>query len=173
MSIRGRLAPSARTTVLALTLLCPVASDAQRANQAGAGRARIDTATVRVTRPTVVAFLVVPAGAVDTSADLAVLADDWNVAMATLGDSLEAHGIRFTLVTESQLHVRMPGRRDVVLGLNEEPATGYVFVRPGMAPCMQRGAAELEEVLRAARRLLGGRVPSEAARRAMCSARSR
>jgi hypothetical protein len=173
MSMRGRLADRARTTVLALTLLCPTVADAQRASQ-GAGReARIDTATVRVTRPTVVAYLVVPAGAVDTSADLAVLADDWNVTMSTLGDSLEARGISFGLVTESRLRVRTPGRRDVVLGLNEGSAAGYVFVRPGMAPCMQHGAAELEEVLRTARRLLGGRVPSEAARRAMCGARSR
>ena len=174
MSIRGRFADSARrTSVLALMLLCPAVADAQRATRVGARSARLDTATVDVKRPTVVAYLVVPAGAVDTSADLAVLADDWNVAMATLGDSVEARGLGFTLVTESRLRVRTPGRRDVVLRLNEEPAAGYVFVRPGMAPCMQRGAAELEEVLRTARGLLGGRVPSEAARRAMCGTRSR
>lgn len=174
MSIRGRFADSARrTSALALILLCSAVADAQRASPAGFRFARIDTGTVHVNRPTVVAYLVIPAGAVDTSADLAVLADDWNVAMATLGDSLEARGIGFTLVTEPRLRVRTPGRRDVVLRLNEEPAAGYVFVRPGMAPCMQRGAAELEEVLRAARRLLGGRVPSDAARRAMCVARSR
>jgi hypothetical protein len=173
MSMRGRLADRARTTVLALTLLCPTVADAQRASQ-GAGReARIDTATVRVTRPTVVAYLVVPAGAVDTSADLAVLADDWNVAMSLLGDSLEARGIGFALATEARLRVRMTGRRDAVLSLNKAPATGYVFVRPGMPPCVRRGAAELDEVLRTAHTLLGGRVPREAARRALCGARSR
>jgi hypothetical protein len=93
--------------------------------------------------------------------------------MATLGDSLEARGILFALATEARLRVRMSGRRDAMLALNEEPAAGYVFVRPGMTPCLRRGAAEPEEVLRTARALLGGRVPREAARRAICGARSR
>jgi hypothetical protein len=174
MSTLCRLADAARrTSVLALMLLCPDATRAQGASQDGARAARIDTATVHVARPTVIAYLVVPAGAVDTSADLAVLADDWNVAMATLGDSLEARGILFALATEARLRVRMSGRRDAMLALNEEPAAGYVFVRPGMTPCLRRGAAEPEEVLRTARALLGGRVPREAARRAICGARSR
>lgn len=120
-----------------------------------------DTATVVVTRSTVVAYLVVPPGAVDSSADLAVLADDWNVAMATLGDSLAAHGVGFALVTQPTLRVRMAHRRDVMLALDREPATGYVFVRPGVAPCLRRGAADVEDVLRAARA------------RAGCSARAR
>jgi len=128
---------------------------------------------MHIVRPTIVAYLVVPAGAVDTSADLAVLADDWNVAMATLGDSLEARGIGFALATESRLRVRMPGRRDTVLALNAAPAAGYVFVRPGMTPCLRRGAAEPDEVLRTAGTLLGRRAPSEHARRALCGARSR
>ena len=156
--------------LLSLTSLgTPRSSGADGASDVAAS----DTATVDVASPTVVAYLVIPAGAVDTSADLAVLADDWNVAMATLGDSLEARGIRFTLVTESRLRVRMPGRRDTVLALNEEPAAGYVFARPGMAPCLRRGAAELEDVLRTARTLLGRRASREAARRAICGARSR
>ena len=156
-----------------MMVLCSAAARAQGAGPADARGTRIDTATVHVTRPTVFAYLVVPAGAVDTSADLAVLADDWNVAMSTLGDSLEARGIAFALVTEARLRVRMAGRRDAVLALNEAPAAGYVFVRPGMTPCVRRGAAELDEVLRTAHTLLGGRVLREAARRDLCGAGSR
>ena len=137
--------------MLALLLMSPAL---------GATQSR-DTATVVITRPTVVAYLVVPPGAVDSSADLAVLADDWNVAMATLGDSLAAHGVRLALVTQPMLRVRMARRRDVVLALDAQPAAGYVFVRPGVAPCVRRGAAEPDEVLRAARA------------RARCSARAR
>jgi hypothetical protein len=132
-----------------------------------------ETATVVVTGPTVVAYLVMPRGAVDTSADLAVLADDWNVAMSVLGDSLEAHGIRFTLVTEPRLRVRASGRRDVVLALDAEPAAGYVFARPDAAPCVRRGAAEPDEVLRAARALVSRRMSAEARARAMCGTRRR
>jgi hypothetical protein len=140
-----------RCLTLALLLLSPAPSAAQSR----------DTATIVVTRPTVVAYLVMPPGAVDSSADLAVLADDWNVAMATLGDSLAAHGVRLALVTEPMLRVRVAGRHDVVLALDGKPPAGYVFARPGMAPCLRRGAAEVDEVLRAARA------------RARCGARAR
>ncbi|MFL5618027.1 MAG: hypothetical protein ACJ79A_06465 [Gemmatimonadaceae bacterium] len=140
-----------RCMTLALLLALPVPVAAQSR----------DTATVVVTHPTVVAYLVVPTGAVDSSADLAVLADDWNVAMATLGDSLSAYGIRLALVTQPMLRMRLAGRRDVMFVLDEEPAAGYVFAQPGMAPCLRRGAAEVGDVLRAA------------GARAKCSARAR
>jgi hypothetical protein len=160
--------------VLSLAAFAPTRlAESRGAPGAAAAETATDTTTLEVAGPTVVAYLVIAAGAVDTSANLAVLADDWNVAMATLGDSLEARGVRFTLVTESRLRVRTPGRRDVVLTLNEEPAAGYVFVRPGMAPCLRRGAAEPDEVLRTASTLLGRQAPSEAARRAIRCARSR
>lgn len=159
-------------TILAL-VFAPAMLTAQRSPLQPDSRPGVDTASVSVTRPTVLAYLVVPAGAVDTSASLAVLADDWNVAMATLGDSLEAAGIRFALVTETRLRVRTGRRRDVVLHLDAEPAAGYVFARPGMAPCVRRGAAEADEVLRVARALLGERAPSEVAWRAACGERSR
>lgn len=162
-----------RVVWLALLSFAVLAAPRRSGARGASGDIAADTATVDVAGPTIVAYLVIVPGAVDTSADLAVLADDWNVAMATLGDSLETRGIRFTLVTGSRLRVRMPGRRDTVLALNEEPAAGYVFARPGMAPCMRRGAAELDEVLRTARILLGRQAPSEAARRATCGARSR
>jgi hypothetical protein len=48
----------------------------------------VEVQRVTITKPTVVAFLVVPNGAVDTLPDLAVIAEDWNYGMATLGDSL-------------------------------------------------------------------------------------
>jgi hypothetical protein len=143
-----------RATLLALVLVLPTRADAQRrAATRHSGASAADTATVVVARPTVIAYLVVPDGAVDTSADIAVLADDWNVAMATMGDSLTAHGIGFALVTEPRLIVRIAGRGAVVLTLDDEPAAGYVFARPGAAPCVRHGAAELADVLRAARTL--------------------
>ena len=146
-------------------------SSAQPVPSAPVPAPSIDTATVVVTRPTVVAYLIVAAGAVNTSTDLAVLADDWNVAMATLGDSLEANGIGFALVTAPRLRVRTAKWRDVVLNLDEKPAAGYVFARPGMAPCVRRGAAEPHEVLRAARALANRRTSIDAARRAACATR--
>ena len=155
---------------LGLALPIPALAAAQ---DVGASRppeaALADTATVVVERPMVVAYLVIPKGAVDTSADLAVLADDWNIAMATVGDSLEAYGIAFALVTESRLRVRVPGRRDVVLALDDSTRAGYVFARPGSAPCVRRQPAELDEVLRAARTLAGSGMTSDARTRANCT----
>ena len=130
--------------------------------------ARADTATVDVREPTVVAYLVIPRGAVDSSADLAVLADDWNVAMATLGDSLGAIGVRLALVTEPRLRVRATGRRDVVLALDDEPRAGYVFARPGAAPCHRRGAMDPADVLRTARALAARARAGAARRRITC-----
>jgi hypothetical protein len=110
-----------------------------------------DTTTIVVTKLTVVAYLVIPEGAVDSHPDLAVLADDWNVAMATLGDSLAAHGIAFALATGSHLRVRTAGRREFVFDLRAKPAAGYVYARPRTTPRLRRGPAELRAVLAAAR----------------------
>jgi hypothetical protein len=158
------------TASLALVLSIPAVAASQ---SHGASRppkpAPVDTATVVVSRPTVIAYLVIPKGAVDTSADLAVLADDWNFAMATLGDSLEAHGIAFTIVTESRLRMRVTGQRDVVLALDDPTAAGYVLARPGSAPCVRRRPAEPDDVLRAARTLATRGMTTEARTRASCT----
>ena len=155
---------------LALVPLLPALISAQERSADPASNAgHTDTATVVVTRPTVIAYLVIPSGAVDTSADLAVLADDWNVAMATVGDSLASHGVGFALVTESRLRVRMTGRRDVVLALDDSTAAGYVFARPGSAPCVRRRPAELDDVMRAGRMLATREMTSDARTRANCT----
>lgn len=151
-------------------VLLPTLAAAQHAESRRASKpAAAETRTVAVTRPTVVAYLVIPKGAVDTSADLAVLADDWNFAMATLGDSLAAHEIAFALVTESRLRMRVAGRRDVVLALDDTTAAGYVFARPNAAPCVRRRPAELVDVLRAARTLATRGMTSDARTRANCT----
>lgn len=132
-----------------------------------------DTTTIVITKPTVIAYLVIPKGAVDSLPDVAVLADDWNVAMSTLGDSLEANGIAFALVAESRLTVRSAGRRDVVFELDSKPAAGYVYARPGETPCLRRGPAEVDEVLAAARVLVNRRISPSARAHALCGARRR
>ena len=132
-----------------------------------------DTATVVVAAPTVIAYLVLAPGVVDSSADLAVVADDWSFAMATLRDSLTRHGVQLALVTESRLRVQVVGERDTVLVLDDEPKVGYMFARPGIGPCRRRGAADPDEVLRAARALVDRRMSSGARTRAMCGARPR
>jgi hypothetical protein len=155
---------------LALVTLMPALASAQQGSADRRSKAALaDTTTVVVTRPTVIAYLVIPSGAVDTSADLAVLADDWNVAMATVGDSLESHGIDFTLVTKSRLRVRVAGWHDVLLALDDSTAAGYVFARPGSAPCVRRRPAELDEVLRAGRTLATRGMTSDARTRALCT----
>jgi hypothetical protein len=103
-------------------------------------------ANVTVTKPTVIAYFVIPPGAVDTLADLAVEADDWNVSMATLGDSLEASGIALAMVTEPRVRVSVQGRPDTTLELGAFRASGYVFVRPGAPPCMRAGGADADSV---------------------------
>ena len=161
-----------RRRIASLGLALPMSALAA-AQDVGASRpqeaALADTATIVVARPIVIAYLVIPEGAVDTSDDLAVLADDWNVAMATVGDSLEANGVAFALVTESRLRVRVAGRRDVVLALDDSVAAGYVFARPGSAPCVRRQPAELDDVLRAARTLARRGMTSDARARANCT----
>jgi hypothetical protein len=74
-------------------------------------------------------------------------------------------------VTESRLRVRIAGRRDTVLVLDDEPKVGYVFARAGIGPCRRPGAADPDEVLRAARALVDRRTSSGARTRAMCGAR--
>ncbi len=159
-----------RAAALALVALMPALASAQQGSADRASEAaRADTTTVVVTGPTVIAYLVIPDGAVDTSADLAVLADDWNVAMATVGDSLESNGIAFTLVTKSRLRLRVAGWHDVLLALDDSTAAGYVFASPGSAPCVRRRPAELDEVLRAGRTLATQGMTSDARTRAQCT----
>jgi hypothetical protein len=121
-----------------------------------------------VARPTVVAYLVVPPGAVDTSEALAITADDWSYAMATLGDSLEAHGIAFTLETAPRLRIAVPGAPARTFALDEGIAAGYVFARPGAPPCIRRGAADADVVLAAARVFFGDDSSAEARARVAC-----
>ena len=128
-----------------------------------------DTTRVAVGRPTLIAWLVVPAGAVDTLPDLAVVADDWNYAMATLGDSLAARGIAFAMATGSQLRLELPGASPVTIRLGRQGEGGYVFARPGMPPCVRRSGASIEEVLEMAGRMLGPQ-PPDARARAACDA---
>ena len=117
-----------------------------------------------VARPTVVAYLVVPPGAVDTSEALAVTADDWSYAMATLGDSLEAHGIALALETAPRLRVVVPGAPARTFALDEGIAAGYLFARPGAPPCIRRGPADADVILAAARVYFGADSSSEDAR---------
>ena len=135
-----------------------------------------EIAHVVVTRPTVIAYLVVPHGAVDTLPDLAVVADDWNYAMASLGDSLEALGVALAMVTQSRLRISSRGAPDVAYSLDAPPAAGYAFVRPGAPPCIRRTPAEPDVILTAARTFFG-RTGSRASRaraaRAACGPRAR
>lgn len=108
-------------------------------------------ADVTVTRPTVIAYFVIPNGAVDTLPDLAVEADDWNVTMAALGDSLRASGIDFTMTTQPRLQISIQGRPDTALTLGAFRASGYIFARPGVAPCVRPGGADGDSVKAAAR----------------------
>jgi len=106
-----------------------------------------ESAHVTVTRPTVIAYFVIPAGAVDTLPDLAVEADDWNVAMASLGDSLQASGIGFTMTTEPRIRVSVEGAPDTTLSLGAFRASGYVFVGPrGIPLCSRPGGADADSV---------------------------
>ena len=110
-------------------------------------------AHIEVSRPTVAAYFIIPDGAVDTMPDLAVRADDWNYAMATVGDSLEANGFAFTLITGPRLRLTTSSGLDTTLTLGEPLTAGYVFVRPGHRPCVRRRPLDPDSVLAAARAL--------------------
>lgn len=103
--------------------------------------------TVRVTRPTVIAYFVVPPGAVDTMPNLAVETDDWNVSMAQLSDSLEAGGIGFAMTTEPAIEVEVDGGVPTSIALGEPLTAGYVFVRPGAPATRCRGGMDQADVL--------------------------
>lgn len=137
-----------RCAVLAL-VVAPAAALAQARTTAAAEVARLD-----VTGPTVVAYFVIPPNAVDTSADLAVAADDWSYAMAALGDSLRARGIALALITEPRLRIASRGTAPVTIALGATPAAGYVYARPGARPCLRRGWADPDSVLATARAIL-------------------
>ena len=107
-----------------------------------------------VTRPTVVAYLVVTPGAVDTQPELAVLADDWAYAMAALGDSVAARGFAFALHTDSTLVVRQSGRPPETLALG---AAGFVLIPAAGGACVGREAMEPDALLAAATRFFRAR----------------
>ena len=110
-----------------------------------------------ITRPTVIAWFVIPPGAVDTMPDLAVEADDWNVNMATLRDSLESSGIDLAMVLDSAVTVTAAGRRDTVLTLGAFRSAGYAFVRTNGLFCVRRGGSEADTVIATARAYVNGR----------------
>lgn len=118
-------------------------------------------ARVQIDGPTVIAWLVVPEGAVDTLPDLAVIADDWNFAMAALGESLATHGIAYALVTDSVLRVPRDDGGDVRISLGAIGQGGYVFAAPDAAPCVRRDLSDATEVPAIARRLLASRPAPE------------
>jgi hypothetical protein len=120
-----------------------------------------DTVHVTVTRPTVIAYFLIPPGAVDTMPNLAVEADDWNVSMATLGDSLEASGIGFAMLTQPIAQIDSAAAQPVVLTLGAPLTAGYAFVRRGDPPCVRHGGMDQADVLATARRFFA-RPPSPA-----------
>ena len=111
----------------------------------------VGEARVTVERPTVLSYFVIPPGAVDTMPDLAVEADDWNVAMAALRDSLEASGIDLAMVTDSSVRVRMRGRRDTTLTLGRFKSSGYILFRPDGRRCAHPGGADADSIRALAR----------------------
>jgi hypothetical protein len=109
------------------------------------------SARIPITGPTVIAYFLVPPGAVDTMPNLAVEADDWNVAMATLRDSLDAGRIDLAMTTMPTVQIEAANATPTVLSLGPALSAGYVFVRPGDAPCVRRGGVDQAELLAAAR----------------------
>ena len=109
------------------------------------------TTEITISRPTVIAYFIVPAGAVDTSRDLAVEADDWNISMATLRDSLEATGIALAMTTAPNVRLRVAGKADTTLVLGAIGDAGYVLVGPDRGPCVRPGGADADSVKAAAR----------------------
>lgn len=159
--VRGLLA------VMALACREPRLADDIR-NHAGpdSGRASAVVDSVAVRRPTVVAYFVVPAGAVDTMPSLAVEADDWNYAMSILGDSLQASGISFAMTTQPRLYLQLGAGNgsDTTISLGAALSAGYVFARPGGRACVHRGAADHDVVMRAARAYAAGGAPDQLCR---------
>ena len=113
--------------------------------------AAADTSAVAITGPTVVAYFLVPPGAVDTMPSLAVEADDWSYAMATLRDSLEASRIGLIIAVDPVLRIDSVTSRTVILPLGAPLTAGYVFVRRGEKPCLRPGAADQAVLLLLAR----------------------
>ena len=116
-----------------------------------ARRAEAQSSRVTVTRPTVISYFVIPSGAVDTMPDLAVEADDWNVGMASLRDSLEANGFDLAMVSDSVVNVRVVGHADTTLALGPFKSSGYVFVRPNGPFCVWPGGADADSIMARAR----------------------
>jgi hypothetical protein len=137
--------PSGTVWLIAALLAC--ARPATLAESAG------DTTRVSVTRPTVIAYFIVPPGAVDTMPNLAVEADDWNYAMAMLRDSLEANRIDLAMAVDPFVRIEDGHSSGVVVSLGAALTAGYVFVRPGEVPCVRRGPMEQAALLGVARTL--------------------
>lgn len=114
-----------------------------------------DTGQVTVTRPTVIAYFLVPRGAVDTMPNLAVEADDWSYAMAMLRDSLEGGGIDLAIAVEPLVRIDSAGGSGIIVDLGPPLTAGYVFVRLGEPPCIRRGGMDQADLLATARSFFG------------------
>jgi hypothetical protein len=82
--------------------------------------------------------------------ELAVATDDWSFGMATLGDSVRAHGWALQLVTQSKLRLASSGVEPLLIKLGDLGSAGYVFARPGEAPCLRRHGLTPDSTLAAA-----------------------
>lgn len=138
--------------VRALTLLVAALACTPRDDEGTPATATVaDTTALDVTRPTVIAYLTLAPGAVDSQPDVAVLADDWAYGMSILGDSVQARGWAFAMWTEPRVAVRRGARVDrIALG-----EAGYVLVMPTGDACVGRGAMEPDSLLAAAARWFG------------------
>jgi len=116
-----------------------------------------ETAELAINRPTVIAYFIVPEGAVDTMPDLAVSTDDWNYAMATLGDSVEAAGFAFAMIIKPTVRLVSERSTTRTLTLGAPLTAGYAFVKPGEPPCVRRSPFDPDSVLVVARALFAGR----------------
>ncbi len=147
-------------TALATMACEPARREGERPTDTPGPADTVGLTRIVVTRPTVAAYFIIPDGAVDTMPDLAVRADDWNYAMATVGDSLEANGFGFTLITEPSVRLTSNAGLDTTVALGESLSAGYVFVRPGQPPCVRRHPLNPDSVLAAAREVFAASTPT-------------
>ncbi len=119
------------TTCLALVLSCRSSQRAGSPTPAG-----VDSATVDLSKPTVVAYFVVTDAEADTNDRIATVLEDFQYSLDRARRHLEGRGLQVVETYSDSIRLRWPNGREQTYPTADSDSTrvGYHFFKPGATP---------------------------------------
>jgi hypothetical protein len=119
------------TTCLALVLSCRSSQRAASPRPAG-----VDSATVDLSKPTVVAYFVVTHAEADTNDRIATVLEDFQYSLGRARRHLEGRGLQVVETYSDSIRLRWPNGREQTYRTADSDSTrvGYHFFKPGATP---------------------------------------